>query len=339
MAADLDRNERILFARPPHGLPVPEDFARDSIPVGDPVPGQFLVRNLYLAMEPYYRNVMKGMALYGKPLEPGDVMFGETLSEVVVSRHDGYVAGDLVVARGGWQHYALLDGSAVRKVSASSFPPTTALGVLGTPGLTGFVGMVYIAPPRPGQTVVVSAATGPVGSTAGQTARMMGARVVGIAGSAEKCGYAVRELGFDLCVNYKSGNLKELLKQACPGGIDVYFDNVGGDTLAAVLGNLALNAQIVLCGMIGAYNLDAPPAGPHLGPVVVARATVKGLVVFDHFARLPELERVVGGWIRDGKFRYREDVTETLAAAPEAFCRLMRGENFGKSLVRITRGI
>jgi len=165
---------------------------------------------------------------------------------------------------------------------------------------------------------------------------MMGARVVGIAGSPEKCGYAVRELGFEQCINYKSGNLAEMLKQACPDGIDVYFDNVGGDTLAAVLKNLAMNARIVLCGMIGAYNLDVPPTGPHLGPVVAARATVKGLVVFDHVCRLPELQRVVGGWIRDGKFHYREDVTDGLAQAPAAFCRLMRGENFGKSLIRIS---
>jgi NADPH-dependent curcumin reductase CurA len=195
--------------------------------------------------------------------------------------------------------------------------------------------MTQLAPTRPGQTMVVSAATGPVGSTAGQTARMMGARVVGIAGSAEKCDYAVRVLGFADCVNYKSGDLRELLKRACPDGIDVYFDNVGGDTLAAVLGNLALHAQVVLCGMIGAYSQESPPPGPHLGPVVVARATIKGLVVFDHFARLPELQRVVGGWIRDGRFQYREDVSESLAAAPAAFCRLMRGENFGKSLVRV----
>jgi hypothetical protein len=329
-------NQRILFARRPRGLPVAEDFGRDSTPVGEPGAGEFLVRNLYLAIEPYYRNVMKGMALYGKPLQPGDVMFGETLSRVLVSRHDGYAVGELVVARGGWQDYAILDGTSVRKVAASGAPPTTALGVLGTPGLTGFVGMVYLVPPRPGQTVVVSAATGPVGSTAGQTARLMGARVVGIAGSAEKCDYAVRELGFEHCIDYKSGDLKELLKKACPAGIDVYFDNVGGDTLAAVLGNLALHAQIVLCGMIGAYNLDAPPTGPHLGPVVVARATLKGLVVFDHLGKLAELERVVGRWIRDGKFHYREDVTDTLAAAPAAFCRLMRGENFGKALVRVS---
>ncbi len=328
-------NHRILFARTPQGLPVAEDFSADCVPTAVPGDGQFLVRNLYLALEPYYRNVMKGMALYGAPLQPGQVMYGETLSQVVASRHPDHAVGDHVLVRGGWQEYALLDGTAVRKAAPSGAPLTTLLGVLGTPGLTGYVGIVFLAPPRPGQTVVVSAATGPVGSTAGQTARMVGARVVGIAGSAEKCDYAVRVLGFSECVNYKSGDLKALLKQACPNGIDVYFDNVGGEVLAAVLANLALHAQVVLCGMIGAYNQDAPPPGPHLGPVVVARATVKGLVVFDHLTRLPEMQRVVGGWIRDGHFHYREDVSEGLAAAPAAFCRLMRGENFGKTLVRI----
>jgi NADPH-dependent curcumin reductase CurA len=278
---------------------------------------------------------MKGMAIYGKPLQPGDVMFGETLGRVVASRHPGFAVGDLLIARGGWQQYSVQSGTNARKIGLNDAALSTELGVLGTPGLTGYVGIVYLAPPRPEQTVVVSAATGPVGCTAGQTARRMGARVVGIAGSADKCRYAVDELGFAECINYKDGDLKAALKRAAPEGIDVYFDNVGGDILAAVLANLALHARIVLCGMIGAYNQDVSPPGPHLGPVVVARATVQGLVVFDHFNRLPELKRVVGGWIKDGKFRYREDVSEGLASAPEAFCRLMRGENFGKTLVRI----
>jgi NADPH-dependent curcumin reductase CurA len=207
--------------------------------------------------------------------------------------------------------------------------------VLGMPGLTGWAGTVYLGEPRPGQTFVVSACTGPVGSTAGQVARHMGARVVGIAGSAEKCDYAVRELGFDACVDYKQGDLAAQLKQACPDGIDVYFDNVAGDTLVAVLRNLAMGARIVLCGMIEAYSMDKPPAGPWLGPVVGARASMKGLVVYDHMQRMPEMTRVIGGWIRSGQFRYREDISEGIASAPEAFCRLMRGGNFGKSLVRV----
>jgi hypothetical protein len=278
---------------------------------------------------------MKGHPLYGVQLRPGDPMFGETVSQVIESRHPGFAAGDYVLVKNGWQEYALSDGQGVRKLDPQAAPLSTALGVLGIPGLTGYAGLVYLGEPKPGETVVVSAATGPVGSTVGQVARLVGARAVGIAGSEEKCRYAVEELGYDACVNYRDGDLRALLKQACPGGIDVYFDNVGGEVLAAALGNLALNARVVLCGMIGAYSAESPPPGPFLGPVVAARATIRGLVVYDHLARLPELQRVIGGWIRDGRFRYREDVTEGLENAPEAFCRLMRGENFGKTLVRV----
>lgn len=330
-------NHRIIYARAVRGIPSPEDFAADVVPIPEPADGEFLVRNRYLALEPYYRNVLKGMAIYGKPLQLGDVMFGETLARVEATRHPGFAVGDWVVGRGGWQEYAILNGSNVRKVEVGTTSNAEAssaeLGVLGTPGLTGYVGIVHLAPPRPGQTVVVSAATGPVGSTVGQTARLMGARVVGIAGSPQKCEYAVRELGFAECVNYKDGDLKAALKRACPDGIDVYFDNVGGETLAAALANLALNAQVVLCGMMGVYNQDVSPPGPHLGPVIVARATLKGLVVFDHLQRLPEMKKVIGAWIRAGKFHYREDLSSGLASAPAAFCRLMRGENFGKAVV------
>jgi hypothetical protein len=329
------QNLRITFARAPRGIPVPRDFSSDTVAVVLPAAGQFLSRTIWLSLDPYLRNVMKGHPLYGVPLRPGDPMFGETVSQVVESRHPGYAAGDYVLVKNGWQEYALSDGQGVRKLDPRVAPLSTALGVLGMPGLTGYAGLVYLAEPKPGETVVVSAATGPVGSTVGQVARLVGARAVGIAGSDEKCRYAVEELGYDACVNYREGDLRALLKQACPNGIDVYFDNVGGDVLAAVLGNLALRARVVLCGMIEAYSAESPPPGPFLGPVVAARATIRGLVVYDHLHRLPELERVVGGWIRDGRFRYREDVTEGLEHAPEAFCRLMRGENFGKTLVRV----
>lgn len=328
-------NQRILFARKPSGLPVVEDFGVDTVPVPSPASGQFLSRTLYLSLDLYYRNVMKNSPIYTERLTPGDVMVGETVAQVVESRHPGFSAGDYVLVRNGWQQYALSDGKGVRKLDPAVAPVSTALGVLGMPGLTGYAGIVELGQPRPGQTVVVSAATGPVGSTVGQVARLMGARVVGIAGSAEKCAYAVKELGYADCVNYKTGELRALLKTACPDGIDVYFDNVGGDTLTAALANLHLHARVVLCGMIEAYSMDKPPAGPFLGPVVGARATMKGMVVFDYMDRIPELVRVVGGWIRGGQFRYREDITEGLSAAPEAFCRLMRGENFGKSLVRV----
>jgi NADPH-dependent curcumin reductase CurA len=314
---------------------VSEDFGVETSAIPEPGPRQFLSRTLWLSLDPYLRNVMKNNQLYADRLKPGDVMSGETVAQVVSSLHPGFAAGDVVAVRNGWQEYALSDGSGVRQLDPALAPVSTALGVLGMPGLTGYVGLVYLGEPKPGQTVVVSAATGPVGSTAGQVARLVGARAVGIAGSAEKCRYAVEELGYAACVNYRDGELRAQLKQACPDGIDVYFDNVGGDTLAAVLANLAMHARIVLCGMIEAYSMDTPPPGPWLGPVVGARATMKGLVVYDHFHRLAELQRVVGGWIREGRFRYLEDVTEGLENAPGAFCRLMRGENFGKALVKV----
>jgi NADPH-dependent curcumin reductase CurA len=329
------KNLRVLFARRPQGLPVPGDFALDEAPVPSPGDGQFLSRTLWLSLDPYYRNVMKGSQIYADRLEPGMPMVGETVAQVVDSRLGGFAPGDYVAVRNGWQSFALSNGSGVRKLDPSLAPLSTALGVLGMPGLTGYAGLVYLGEPKPGQTVVVSAATGPVGSTVGQVARLVGARAVGIAGSQEKCEYAVRELGFAACLNYRQGDLKAALAAACPEGIDVYFDNVGGDTLAAVLTRLALGARIVLCGMIEAYSLDTPPAGPFLGPVVGARATMKGLVVYDWLHKAAEQQRVVSTWIREGRFRYREDVTEGLAQAPEAFCRLMRGQNFGKALVRV----
>jgi NADPH-dependent curcumin reductase CurA len=330
-----DRNRRITLARVPHGLPVLEDFGADETAIPTPGPGQFLSRTVYLSLDPYYRNVMKNSQIYADRLAPGDVMIGETVAQVMDSRHPEYRGGEYVAVRNGWQQYALSSGAGVRRIDPSIAPISTALGVLGMPGLTGYAGTVYLAEPKPGETFVVSACTGPVGSTAGQVARHMGARVVGIAGSEEKCDYAVRELGFAACVNYKTGDLAQRIKQACPDGINVYFDNVAGDTLGVVIRNLALGARIVLCGMIEAYSMDQPPPGPWLGPVVGARATLKGLVVYDHMHRLAEMTRVIGGWIREGSFRYREDITEGLANAPAAFCALMRGQNFGKALVRV----
>ncbi len=328
-------NKRITFLRSPRGLPVPEDFGADEIGIPKPVEGQFLSRTIYLSLDPYYRNVMKNSQMYADRLAPGDVMVGETVAEVIDSQHADFKVGDVVTVRNGWQQYALSNGQGVRKIDPSVAPISTALGVLGMPGLTGYAGTVFLAQPLPGQTFVVSACTGPVGSTAGQVARHMGARVVGIAGSKEKCDYAVRELGFDACVNYRDGDLVGQLKASCPNGIDAYFDNVGGSTLEAITLNLAMGARIVLCGMIEAYSMDTPPPGPWLGPIVGARATMKGLVVYDHIHRLPEMTRVIGRWMHDGSFRWKEDISQGLERAPEAFCRLMRGQNFGKALVQV----
>jgi NADPH-dependent curcumin reductase CurA len=330
-----DRNQRILFAPRPAGPPVPESFGADTTAVPTPGPGQFLSRTLYLSLDPHYRANMQGGAEPGNRLTPGDVMTGETVAQVLESRHPDYRSGEYVVGRNGWQQFALSSGQGVRRLDPNRAPISTALGVLGMPGLAGYVGLVYIGEPRPGQTVLVSSATGPVGCTAGQAARLVGARAVGIAGSSEKCEYAVRELGYASCINYRTGDLAAQLRNACPEGVDVYFDNVGGDVLATVLKHLAPHARVVLCGMSGAYNMENAPPGPFLGPVLSSRATLRGIVVSDHLNRLPELERVVGSWIRSGQFRYKEDVTDGLASAPEAFCRLLRGENFGKALVRV----
>jgi len=201
--------------------------------------------------------------------------------------------------------------------------------------IVGYTGLIYLGEPRPGQTVLVSDATGPVGCTAGQAARIVGARAVGIAGSPEKCTYAVNELGFAACINDRAGDLDAQVRSACPDGVDVYFDNVGGEVLAGALQFLAPHARVILCGMSEAYNMDTPPPGPSLATVLTSRATLRGIVVQDHLHRLPELEKVVGSWIRTGLFHYREDITDGLAGAPEAFCRLMRGESFGKVLVRV----
>jgi hypothetical protein len=304
--------------------------------VVSPAEGQFLSKTIYLSLDPYYRNVMKNSPIYAERLAPGDLMIGETVAQVIESRHKEYAEGDFVLVRNGWQTFGLSDGKGVTKIDPALAPISTYLGVMGMPGLTGYAGTVSLAEPKAGETFVVSAATGPVGSTAGQVARMAGARVVGIAGSDDKCEFAVRELGFAACVNYKHGNLVADLKQACPDGINAYFDNVGGDTLVAVMTKLALHARIVLCGMIEVYSMDKPPAGPFLGPIVGARATMKGLVVFDYLERMAEMQQVVGGWIREGHFHYREDIAEGLALAPQAFCDLMRGKNFGKSLVRVS---
>ena len=211
-------------------------------------------------------------------------------------------------------------------------PISTALGVLGLPGLAGYTGLIYVGEPRPGQTVLVSAATGAAGCTAGQAARIVGARPVGIAGSPEKCEYAIRELGYAACINQHSESLTEQLRAACPDGVDVYFDNVGGEVLSAVLKILAPHARVILCGMNETYGAEIPLS---LAFVLKARATLRGILVQDHLHRLPELERVVSGWIHAGSFRYKEDITDGLAAAPDAFCRLMRGDYFGKVLVRV----
>ncbi len=333
MAADGNRCVRLRAY--PSGVPVASDFEAGDAPMPEAGDGQLLVRNVYLSLDPFLRGVISGRQIYADRVTPGDIMPGNTVAQVVTSRHGDYTAGDYVQVSGGWQAYAAVDAGTARKLDPASAPLSTAVGMLGMPGLTAYAGLLYTAEPEAGDTVVVSAAAGPVGSTVGQIARIKGCRVVGIAGSDRKCRYVVDELGFDDCINYKTQDLKSALAEACPDRVNVYFDNVGGTTLEAVLANLAIGARVTLCGLISQYNADTPPPGPNLGPVIGARAILKGFVVYDHYHRWVEFLDVRGGWLRDGQLRYREDRSAGLDSAPDAFSRLMRGENFGKVLVEV----
>ncbi len=330
-----DRNHRILLARLPAGVPAPEDFVSDVTAIPVPGPGQFLSRTIYLSLEPHYRMFLRPGQAAPRAPGVGDVMLGETVAQVMQSRHPDYRAGDFVATRNGWQQFAVSSGRDARKLDPAIAPIATALGVLGLPGLSAYAGLLYLGQPKPGETVVVSAATGAVGCTAGQVARLVSARAVGIAGSEEKCAYAVNELGYSACLSYRSRHFGAELHSACPDGIHVYFDNTGGEVLSTALEQLAVHARVVLCGMAAVYSRETLPPGPTLLPVINKRATLLGILAEDYLPYLPELVRVVGGWIRSGRFRYREDVSEGLASAPGAFARLMRGENFGKALVRV----
>lgn len=331
----LPATQRVVrLRRVPCGAPVESDFELGSAPLPAPNAGEVLVRTLWLSLDPYVRSVLSGRHL-GERFGPGDIVIGQSVAEVVASEDRGFRPGDLVLCETGWREYTAVPGANATRIDPTLAPISTALGVLGMPGLTAWAGINTIAHPCPGETFVVSAASGPVGATAGQLARLAGCRAVGIAGSEAKCRFVVDELGFDTCIDYKREDFATRLAAACPRGIDMYFDNVGGRVLETCLGRLARGARIVLCGLIDQYNLDTRPPGPNLGPVIGARATMTGLVVYDHFGARERMLAELVPLVRSGKLRYREDVSEGLESAPAAFARLMRGENFGKALVRV----
>jgi NADPH-dependent curcumin reductase CurA len=316
-------------------MPKPADFDLVESPLPSPKDGEVLCRTIYLSLDPYMRGRISGAKSYAASVEPGQVIVGGTVGEVLESRHSGLTKGDVVLGYDGWQSHAVSKGGGLRKLDPKQAPVSTALGVLGMPGMTAYVGLLDIGQPKPGETVVVSAASGAVGSAVGQIAKIKGARAVGVAGSQDKCDYVVRELGFDACVNYRKGDLLASLKQACPNGVDVYFDNVGGDVLRAVMQLLNQNARIPLCGMISEYNASESTPGPNLRPLLFNRALIKGFIVSDHMARMGDFVKDCRGWVRDGRLKYREDVVVGLEKAPEAFIGLLQGRNFGKLLVRV----
>jgi NADPH-dependent curcumin reductase CurA len=307
-----------------------------------PVPGQgqLLLRTIYLSLDPYMRSRMNAVPSYAPYVEIGETMVGGTVSEVLESRVGSFTAGDIVLSHTGWQSHALGDGQGLRKLDAGVAPVSTALGVLGMPGLTAYVGLMDIGRPREGDTVVVSAASGAVGSLVGQMARLKGCRVVGVAGAEEKCRYVVNELGFDACVSHRDDHMPAKLAEACPEGIDVYYDNVGGEVFATAFELLNVGARVPVCGLIAHYNETAPPPGPNpmgkiMRGVLTKRLTLQGFIILDHQHRWADFHEDMAGWLRDGQIKYREDLVEGLENAPRAFQGLLEGRNFGKLIVKV----
>jgi hypothetical protein len=282
------------------------------------------------------RGRMDAKKSYAKYVELGEVMTGGTVGEVVESRHPRFAVGELVTGAFGWQEYAVSDGAGVRKVDAAKAPPSYALGVLGMPGVTAWMGLLDIAQPKPGETVVVSAASGAVGSVVGQLAKLKGCRAVGIAGGKAKCGYVVSELGLDACIDYKAGRLREDLQAAVPQGIDVDFENVGGEVLDACLALMNPASRITICGLVSQYNATEPYGIRNLRSVLVNRIRMQGFIVSDRMELWPRALDELAGWVAEGKIKYRETVAHGLENAPRAFIGMLRGENLGKQLVKLT---
>ena len=331
-----DTNTRILLASRPVGEPTGADFQIESAPIPESGDGQVLLRTIYLSLDPYMRGRMRAGPSYAAALQIGEVMTGGAVAEVVESRAPGFAVGDIVNAHIGWQSHAVMDAADLRKVDPSLAPISTAVGILGMPGSTAYFGLLDICDPQPGETVVVSAASGAVGALVGQIARIKGCRAVGIAGSDAKCAYVRDEIGFDAVINYKTQNVPEALAAACPDGIDVYFDNVGGATLDVVLDQINIGARISICGMISEYNHEEPALAPRpTRALLTKQARMEGFLMFQFADRHEEGRRQMAEWIRDGRLVYREDFVDGLEAAPRAFIGLLRGENFGKLIVRV----
>jgi NADPH-dependent curcumin reductase len=334
------KNQQILLVSRPHGEPVPENFRLVETAIPQIGAGEILLRTKFLSLDPYMRGRMNEAKSYVPPFKLGEPMGGGTVSEVVASNNPGYSIGDIVLSFGGWQDYSVSDGKGLRKLDAGLAPISTALGVLGMPGLTAYTGLLNIGQPKPGETLVVAAAAGPVGSALGQIGKIKGCRVVGIAGGKAKTDYLINELGFDAALDHRSADLKEELSAACPNGIDIYFENVGGAVWDAVLPLLNNFGRIPVCGLVANYNLTALPEGPDRTPVVMRailskRLRVQGFIVWDFAAQTEEFIREASGWLRAGRLKYKEDIVQGLEKAPAAFIGLLKGANFGKLLVKV----
>jgi len=328
-------NQRVVLASYPEGWVTESNFRIETAPIPKPAEGEVVVKNLWLSLDPYMRGRMSQQKSYVKGVEIGEVMTGETAGEVVESKHPKFKPGDKATAPSGWQLYWCGKGELLTKVDATKAPLSYFLGCLGMPGRTAYFGMKDICQPKPGETVVVSAASGAVGSVVGQLAKAWGCRAVGIAGGKAKCDYVVKELGFDACIDYKAGNLFDNLKAACPKGVDALFENVGGEILDTVLRLMNYRGRITLCGLISDYNAKEPYGLKNFRAILVNRLKVQGMIVFDWLERYPEANQALLQLVTSGKLKTRESVVEGLENAPKGLIGLLKGENFGKQLVRL----
>jgi hypothetical protein len=334
-------NRRLVLAERPTGEPDDNTLKLEAGNIPAPREGQMLLRTEYLSLDPYMRGRMSDAPSYAPPVGIGDVMVGGTVAQVAESNLNSFNKGDWVLSFNGWQDYALSDGSGVTQLGPDPPHPSWALGIMGMPGFTAWAGLTQIGAPKSGETIVVAAATGPVGATVGQIAKLAGCRVVGVAGGMEKCVYAVDTQGFDACIDHKSNGFADALKAATPHGVDIYFENVGGKVFDAVLPLLNTGARVPVCGLVSQYNATGLPKGPDrmsllMGQILTKRMTMRGFIIFDDFGHLyPEFAKQMAAWVRDEKIHYREEIIAGLEQAPRAFIGLLRGENFGKRVIHV----
>jgi NADPH-dependent curcumin reductase CurA len=325
----------VVLKHRPHTAPTGQEFGIVEDKVPTPGPGQVVTRTIWLSIDPYMRGRISDAKSYAPPVGIGEVMTGETVGEVIATADPGFKHGDIVVGPRGWQTHVLGSANQAALIQRPGPPLSTYLGVLGMPGTTAYSGMTDIGKPKAGETVVISAASGAVGSVAGQLAKRAGCRVIGVAGGSEKCLYVTEHLDFDACVDHRAVDLEAELAAVCPNGIDIYFENVGGEVQAAVFSQLNNFARVIMCGMVSQYNMPKPPPGPNLMFVVRKRVLMQGLIVFDKPERYREWRDLATPWVMDGSLRYREDVVDGLENAPMALAGILRGSNFGKLLVRV----
>jgi len=342
MPQSKTKNRQVLLAERPQGLPSDSTLHLVEVAVPEPGAQEMLLRTVYLSLDPYMRGRMNDAKSYAEPVAIGEVMTGQVVAEVVLSNVEGFTAGDFVLCGSGWQDYFVSDGKEVLNLGKEPANPTWALGILGMPGYTAYAGLLKLGEPKAGETVVVAAASGPVGATVGQIAKIKGCRVVGVAGGAEKCQHVVENLGFDACVDHTSEDFTNQLKTHCPDGIDVYFENVGGKVLYSVLPQLNAFARVPVCGVVAWYNLTRLPEGPDYGPAIMGtilrmKVKMQGFIVFDSFSKetYQEFRRDMTEWLQDGQMNYKEQLVDGLENAPKALNQLLVGEGFGKMVVAV----